>query len=404
MTRPVSLSDLRKALLEADRRGVATLAPGDQMLLERLRHQAGVDTGSSEDRTTLEGGNLGLAYGVHRSYVSLTGTEGFDRGWGVGWGVDSPTAGLRLGEQSAFFLGRERLGWGPGGEGGLLFSDAAGPFDKLQYSTTWRSVRYTKLVGWLDGGRSLAAARADWMANPNLRIGFSESVVMQGGPYWVYILQPVPILVNQIVGWVLRAQQQGIDDNYFGTIDIDWIPRTGLRLFGELLIDDITLPPNPYPSRWGATLGIQSVHPGGRSLLLQYTIIPNWTYSATNSGLHYLLRGLPLGHPLGADFDALRFNWRPSPDRPLRVWMTYIRKGEGEVGRIWADLTEATTYAFLRGVVEYSTILGLDVEIQGEQGPVGTVSPWIRHRENAGHVAGQAETDWGVGLSFQWSF
>ena len=50
--------------------------------------------------------------------------------------------------------------------------------------------------------------------------------------------------------------------------------------------------------------------------------------------------------------------------------MTYIRKGEGEVGRIWADLTEATTYAFLRGVVEYSTILGLDVEIQGEQWPV----------------------------------
>ena len=403
MTRPVSLSDLRKALLEADRQGAVTLTPVDQILLDRLRHQAGVDAGSFAGPTTLEGGNLGLAYGVQRSYVSLSGTQGYDRGWGVGSAVDSPTGGLRLGQESTFFLGRERLGWGPGGEGGLLFSDAAGPFDKLQYSTTWRSVRYTKLVGWLDGGRSLAAARADWMVHSDLRVGLSESIVMRGGPYWVYIVQPIPILINQIILHNYR-ELQGINDNYFASLDIEWIPRTGLRLFGELLVDDITLPPNPYPSRWGATLGIQSVHPGGRSLLLQYTIIPNWTYSATNSGLHSLLRGLPLGHPLGADFDALRFNWRPSPDRPLRVWMTYIRKGEGEVGRIWADLTEATTYAFLRGVVEYSTILGLDVEIQGEQGPVGTVSPWIRHRENAGHVAGQAETDWGVGLSFQWSF
>src|SRR5256886_16891007 len=97
-------------------------------------------------------------------------------------------------------------------------------------------------MGWLDGGRSLAAARADWMANPNLRIGFSEAVVMQGGPYWVYILQPVPILVNQIVGCVLRAQQQGNDDNDFGTIDIDWIPRTELRLSGELSMDDRAFP------------------------------------------------------------------------------------------------------------------------------------------------------------------
>jgi hypothetical protein len=34
----------------------------------------------------------------------------------------------------------------------------------------------------------------------------------------------------------------------------------------------------------------------------------------------------------------------------------------------------------------------------------GKVSPWVRHRENAGHVAGQVETDWGVGVSFEWSF
>ena len=81
MTRPVSLSDLRKALLEADRQGAVTLTPVDQILLDRLRHQAGVDAGSFAGPTTLEGGNLGLVYGVQRSYVSLSGTQGYDRGW-----------------------------------------------------------------------------------------------------------------------------------------------------------------------------------------------------------------------------------------------------------------------------------------------------------------------------------
>src|SRR2546425_11739272 len=402
-TRPFSLVDLRTGLLEAKGQATVTLSPGDQVLLERLRGEAGGDTTSFAKRQMLNGGKLGLAYGVDRGYVSLTGAPVPDQEWAAGWAVDSPTAGLLIHNGGSFYFGRERIGWGPGGEGGLLFSDAAGPFDRIQYYTAWRGFRYTKLVGWLDSGRSLEAARLDWMVRPNMRIGLSESILMLGGPYWLFVVQPVPILINQIISNVYRLPA-GFDDNYFASIDIDWTPRAGFRLFGELLIDDITLPPNPFPSRWGATLGFQSVNPGDRSLLLQYTIVPNWTYSATNPGLHYLLRGLPLGHPLGADFDALHIRWMSSPDHPFGVWATYIRKGEGQVGRIWTDLTEARTYPFLRGVVEYSAILGLDLVIQGDQGWTGSVSPWVRHRENAGHVAGLAETDFGVGLSFQWAF
>jgi hypothetical protein len=317
--------------------------------------------------------------------------------------MDSPTAGLRLGEESAYFIGRERLGWGPGGEGGLLFSDAAGPFDRIQDFTTWSNIRYTKLVGWLDSSRWLVATRADWMARPNMRIGLSESILMQGAPYWGYIVQPIPILVNYGLDNLVR-KKQGMQDDYRASLDIEWIPKNGLRLYGELLIDDISFPPNPYPNRWGATAGVHSVLPGDRSLLLQYTIVVNWTYSSTNPDANYLLRGMPLAHPLGADFDAWHVSWKPAPDRPLGVWITFIRKGEGEVGRIWTDLTEATAYPFLRGVVEYSTILGLDVAIRGGEGWAGTVSPWIRHRENMGHVAGQVGTDWGVGASFEWGF
>src|SRR5438093_4297053 len=43
-TRPLSFADLRAGLLEPEGQIAVTLAPVDQVLLERLRHEAGVDT------------------------------------------------------------------------------------------------------------------------------------------------------------------------------------------------------------------------------------------------------------------------------------------------------------------------------------------------------------------------
>lgn len=400
--RPVSGADLRAALREVDSSAVALLAPADRLLLDRLRGEAGLVEGPPGVGPA--GGNVARLYALQRDYFSLVSTPYRATQWMVGWAVDSPTAGVWAGPEFTFLLGRERMGWGPGGAGGLLFADAAPPFDRLQYSAAWPRVRYTKVVGWLDGGRSLVAGRVDWMVRPHLRLGFSEAIIMDGAPYWVYVVQPVPFLINQILGHVVRSQQQGIDDNYLGTVDLEWLLRPGLRLYGEVLIDDLTLPPNPFPWRWGATVGVQTARPGGGGYLIQYTVVPNWTYSASRPTLHYLLRGFPLAHPLGADFDALHLRWTPSSQASPALWATYIRKGEGEVGRYWTDLAEATAYTFLRGVVEYSLVVGVDWRVGGgPNGLVATVRPWVVRRENAGHTPGRVETDWGVELSAEWA-
>ncbi|MDR7402361.1 MAG: capsule assembly Wzi family protein [Armatimonadota bacterium] len=401
--RPVAAVELRAALREVDSSAVALLAPADRQMLDRLRWEAGPEEWPVAG-VGVAGGNVARLYALQRDYFALVSTPYRATQGMVGWAVDSPTAGMWIGPESPFLLGRERMGWGPGGAGGLLFADAAPPFDRLQYSAAWPTVRYTKVVGWLDGGRSLVAGRADWMVRPHLRLGFSEAVVMDGAPYWVYVVQPVPFLINQILGHVLRAQQQGIDDNYLGTVDLEWLPHPGLRLYGEVLIDDLTLPPNPFPWRWGATVGVQTARREGGGYLIQYTVVPNWTYSASRPALHYLLRGFPLAHPLGADFDALHLRWTLSSTASPTLWATYIRKGEGEVGRFWTDLTEATTYAFLRGVVEYSLVVGVDWRVGGGPGGlVATIRPWVVRRENAGHVPGRTETDWGVEVAAQWT-
>ena len=66
--------------------------------------------------------------------------------------------------------------------------------------------------------------------------------------------------------------------------------------------------------------------------------------------------------------------------------------------RIWTDEAEARQYVFLRGVVEYSFVLGLDVPYAAGSW-LGTIGPWVAYRTNADHVAGTSRLDWGISLS-----
>ena len=98
-------------------------------------------------------------------------------GWALGWAVDSYTAELagKIGDTNVR-AGRLTLGWGPAPSGdGLIFGESAGGFDALELSSVWHHVRFTKVVGWLDAGRSIIGTRMDIPYRPNLRLGFSES-------------------------------------------------------------------------------------------------------------------------------------------------------------------------------------------------------------------------------------
>ena len=319
----------------------------------------------------------------------------------AGWSFDSYVLAYARGwppgriPAGRLLIGRDVLGWGPGGEGGLLFSGAGGPFDRVEVTLDWRRATLAKVVGWLDGGRSISGTRLEAALRPGLRAGFSEAIVMAGAPYLPYALVPIPFLVNQYI-----ASQTGRwpQENHLLAVDLEWRPDPARRVFGELLIDDLTVrtPTANFPSRVGLTVGMERAGPGRPALGLTYTIVPNWTYSAQAPELHHTLRGAPLGHPLGADFDLIHLRWG-------HVWASFIRKGEGQVGRLWSDETEANTFVFLRGVVERSVVVGLERGLGGE-GWSGTAGPWVAWRSNAGHVPGATRVDWGLSLRITGSF
>jgi len=402
VVRPMSAEDLNTAVAIAVGRAAGrSLPPADLALLQRLQDEVGrVNSGASAQVSAGP-----VEFGLMRPAASLAGVSGSSE-WRLSWTAEtlsSVSVGWRGGDFS-WLAGREVTGWGPLGTGGLLFSENAGGFDRVQFSLAFRTLRFTKLVGWLDGGRSVVGTRMDLLYRPNLRIGFSESIIITGGPYWGYILDPVPFIINEYLEQQLRPLSA---DNQLNTVDFEWVAHPGLRLYGELLIDDLTVPTPTadFPSRWGATVGAQWIGADGGALELSYGLVTNWTYTDAVSANNYLLRGVPLAQPLGDDFDVIHVRWAPSPEPGrLALWASYVRKGEGQIGVIWTSQNEAWQDLFLSGVVEYSTIVGLDFPFGGNDGWTGTLGPWVAFRSNAGHVAGATRTDVGITLTAQWTF
>jgi hypothetical protein len=396
-TRPITTTQLRTAVEEATRRAqTRDLAYSDTLLLEELQQAAGVTAVSLDSGPT--------HFAITRPTVSMSGLTGTSE-WIAGAAGHSAVnaAGIALQWQgAAIFLGRALLSWGPNGSGGLLFSDSAGGFDRAEISLSWGRSRFTKFVGILDQNRSIIGTRLDIMYRPHIRIGISESIIMPGSPYWLYAVTPMPLLLNEYIEQRLRSQTVDVD-NQFNLAELEWVLKPGVRLFGELLIDDFTVPTPTanFPHRAGISGGLHFALPRN-DLWLRYTAVTNWTYTGGTSP-SYLLRSLPLAHPLGADFDALETRWKPIQGS-ISLWMTLIRKGEGKIGRLWIDETEANQSVFLSGIVETSWVLGTDVAFTSNAGWSGTVGPWIAYRSNADHTAGVIRVDWGLTLAASRSF
>ncbi len=370
-------------------------------LLDAAFNPAGISAGTARYSA---GASTVAPFGMPRAYGYLSAARDSSVAVG-GWAVNSPTATLAAQASGVSWLaGRTPISWGPAPSGSeLLFNESAGGFDALQVSFVWSKIRFTKVVGWLDAGRSIVGTRMDIPYRPNLRFGFGESVLMEGSPYLPYVVNPIPIGINPALMAHFRNPQ--VYDNFFLSADMEWVPEPGLRVFGEVLLDDLTVPTPTanFPSQWGLTAGFHIVYDDGSSVQGLYTMVLNWTYSNGLPRYHYLLRGLPMGHVLGNDFDLIHLRWISAAPPASSTWVAYVRKGEGRVGQFYTTEAEAWQKLFLSGIVEHSLLAGFDTPFVAS-GWTGTVGPWAAYRVNASHVAGATRVDWGVNVEAVWSY
>jgi len=331
--------------------------------------------------------------------------------------ADSP-AGVPRSELYASFrlgsvqvqLGRAALAWGPSLRSGLLLSDSAGPMPLVRATAEVPRARLTKVVASLDrtsgsppGGVVLFGTRLDWAVTPRFRLGLSESIItLWGAPLTFYhLLEPLPVFSAAVASYDLHDALGQVRNTAAG-VDFDWLARPGLRLYGEVLVDDA--PGIAWPAKVGALAGVFLLDPfrtGRTDLRVEYSFVTNGTYGY-GLGLEYAYRGRSLGHWLGPDGDDLylELTHRLRPGSTLQITYASTRHGEGRLGQPPPGPGDW----LLSGVVEHRRTLGLSVR----QTPSPSLETRYRleyavivNRDNVAGAQG-VETRVGVDLTYRW--
>ncbi|MCB9358000.1 MAG: hypothetical protein H6505_05420 [Calditrichaeota bacterium] len=156
------------------------------------------------------------------------------------------------GKDLAVSAGRGRHKWGPGSFGGLLLNDYAPPFDYARLDMNFSRVGYTFLHGFLNANldgdtlyvnpdgrprtleaqKYLSAQRIEISTPNNLLVAFSQAVIYGDRGLQLGYLTPLNFLYS-----VQHSEDD--KDNLLLSLDGKWRPVTGLKLYGELLLDDV---------------------------------------------------------------------------------------------------------------------------------------------------------------------
>jgi hypothetical protein len=260
---------------------------------------------------------------------------------------------------------RGSVHWGPARWHALTFNQSSAPFDQWVYEGTIGPFRVTSLVGDLaiDGwgawrsnaeDRTLYAHRYEWLIHPALQVGISEQLlVYKDVAPWAFI--PVVPL------FMAKGQLREENNNGNLSFDAQWRVVSGLRLYGEFLVDDVSEPAslfNDYwKNRWAATLGAHVALEAANvpvGLQTEWARIEPWVYThyrpLTAQAAHH---GAPLGDPMGPDAMAVttQLYARPGP------WFVAVgadwRWLGGQPGSSVADYlspTDDSRKVFLAGV------------------------------------------------------
>lgn len=331
-------------------------------------------------------------------------------------------------------FGRDFLWWGRGHDATLLISDYSRPVDHFLAQLTLPRLRLTYVAGKLDrmpladslatryaagfAERYLAAGRAEFEPLKNrLRLAITQMVV-NGGPNrgfeWHFLNPFIFYHGEQLNEKDLNEQPNG---NTFGALDFVARPKSGLELYGQLLVDDVQiektrrgdLEPNEIAYLFGTEFA-DPLGARGASAGLEYTRVANRTYNTIQPWEKFLHRNRPLAHFLGNDFDRWLLHASMYAGKQVQIFlMTELRRrGEGRIDSLFDQrfkdipLEEGYSEKFPTGVVEKSWHLRLEARWHPRPGFFLAAHGQYAHYQNFAHRAGVKESDAGLFLQVWW--
>lgn len=247
-------------------------------------------------------------------------------------------------------FGRDRLSWGPsepGGTGGLLLSNGSRPFTHLRVEGAFFDRRLHAIVvnGALSQAedRFIAFHRLEWQATPALRIAFAEGAAYQSD--FVEPLYLVGIIPYPLVGRLLerdnddRSSDDLVRNNVMWDADLRYIPRPGVEIYGELLLDDLGTDSSDTPTRLGYQMGgVWLGRLSGRVVRArgEWTRVWRYVYSVFYDQ-NFIHEGVPLGYPHGPDSRVIHLDTalEVRPGLELGAIGERIDHGEDGLGIAW---------------------------------------------------------------------
>jgi hypothetical protein len=240
-------------------------------------------------------------------------------------------------------LGRREYWWGPGQFGTTHLGDAPGGLNSLNSIFERGSYRLEGLYAYLgkganSKGRSLYGQRLSVKVNQNLRVGATSTVLVPDKKFdpRYFFVGFTPLSLYLVGTDEASGQNAGNVNKMLGGF-VESAVGKGARVYGEILIDDLSLKAVPaIQSRLGSLVGLQLFNPRnpaqagfkaefGRFSSYTYLGFPNT--GADDPEYYYQVRNAPLGYPItpvapttegGAE--SLRFEGYYSPLRRLRVF------------------------------------------------------------------------------------
>lgn len=301
-------------------------------------------------------------------------------------------------------VGHSWLRWGPGVTGGVGLSDGSRAFDYVEFRTTFvKRVQLEWFVASLDpvAETYLAGHRLEVRPSQSLDVAFSELARFDGVANAPLYLVPV-IPFSHLEKRLIKSSNLGPDsleqkfkNNVMWTADFTWRARPGMRIYGELAVDDLSFSSEKRPlaiawqvgAHWRRRFGDDALAVRG-----EYSRVYQFTYSVFHHH-DFEFGGFPTGYPLGPDVEHGygQAAWSLGADWTFALEGESIRKGEGGLGDFYVPGTPVPRL-ILTGLLEQDLRAGASVDWSPAAGlSLGATAGFARVRA-LGHVFGNDDS------------
>jgi hypothetical protein len=315
-------------------------------------------------------------------------------------------------------FGLERISWGYGNYGNLMFSNQAMPMTVIGFTYHRWIFDYEEVIGFLspikseldsmqadisyftDQQRYLSAHSLTLRPVKSLSLSLREAV-LYGGPGRRF----EPVYTLPLLWYHGNQLNSRMDDNILMSAGLDYRLRGKFWLYGEFLVDDYQVDkstrgdnePNELAYLGGGEIYDMPLRK--ISLSFEYARVNDWTYNQGRPQNRYINNNFPVGFPTGPDGDI--WNWRVSwwAYKNIRLSYTglYRRQGEGRIDTPWTrPWLSVDNYSekFPTGIVEKQIINGLNILAFDKNKFWGNMTLNYSDISNVGNVPGKDNNGW----------